>query len=687
MRRMRKGLFLKCLTCTLVLGWTLLAAADAPWRGVGSPVFDPAASCFVAEPDTGEVAFLAGTVEGSTFTTCHVRESQPIEVHVHADDPDDDSIAISLTGAPPSAVFRDEGDGNASLLWVPDFIGPWSSSQSPFEFFFVASDGASSSHLRVVINVINVNRNPELTLPESAQVAAGNELVLQVRKSDPDLEEVSLEALNAPPGAEFDAGSGIFRWSPEMADTGLWPVTFLATDPSGGSCREEMEIKVAPPSAFSLRLGVGESILGGVAEVPVTLANPEAIGGVELLVQYDPTVFTFLEVSRQGTRSQDWEYFYYHDRQAGLYRQVKIVGIADFPNQVNTLPLLPDSGVVARLRFKVTSDPYLSGLLVPLEFYNFDFTDNTLSTSQGKFIKQERVSLTDGGVLLNAGNTLVGDVNQNGMAYEVGDAVKLAAHLSETTRLTLQQLINSDVNQDGRMGTLTDLVVLILRIMEQQTVPQDEGDDTEEPVVVRMTDQASQSFIQLESERPVGGALLVFRDQNLSAEDVELAAQAGDVDLYTSRVGDEFRILLMGRDAKPLPLGDHLVNLKRDNLEIATVSLADCQGELVAAKQEHDKGSLPTRFALHQNYPNPFNPSTSISYFVGAEAATRVSLRIYNVAGQLVKTLVDEDQSPGEHQVIWDGKNEQGDEVASGVYFYRLNVSDFSDSRRMVLLK
>jgi flagellar hook assembly protein FlgD len=64
-----------------------------------------------------------------------------------------------------------------------------------------------------------------------------------------------------------------------------------------------------------------------------------------------------------------------------------------------------------------------------------------------------------------------------------------------------------------------------------------------------------------------------------------------------------------------------------------------------------------------------------------------VSLRVYNVAGQLVKTLVDEEKTPGEHQVIWDGKNQQGDDVASGVYFYRLSISDFSDSRRMVLLK
>ncbi len=686
-RRMRKGLFRKYLTYALALAWTLFAAADASWCENRAPVFDPMASCFVGEPDTGEFGQKAGAVEGGTFTTCYVHERQTIEVYVHADDPDGDSVAISLLNPPSTALFREEGDGNASLLWKPDFIGPWSSAQSPFVFFFVASDGALSTRLRVVINVINVNRNPELTLPGPERVAAGNELVFQVKKYDPDLEEVSVEALNLPPGAEFDAGSGMFSWNPQEADTGQWPLAFRATDGSGGSCLEETEVAVSPPSTFGLRLGIGESMPGGVADVPVRLLNSEAIGGMELLIQYDPTAFTFLEVIRQGTRCQNWEYFYYHDQPAGLYRRVKIVGFADFPNQVNTVPLLPDSGVIAYLRFKVTNDPYLAGLLIPLELYCFDFSDNTLSTPQGEFIGQEKVSLTNGGVLLKQGNTLLGDVNQNGMAYEVGDAVRLAAHLSGRATLTLQQLINSDVNQDGRMGTLTDLVLLIKEIIEQQTVPQDEGDGSEEPALVRITDQGSQTSIRLESERPMGGALLVFKDQDLNAEDVELADLADDVDVYTSRVGDEFRVLLMGRDAKPLPVGDRLVSLKRGHLEMAAVSLADCQGELVRAKSEYDQGSLPTRFALDQNYPNPFNPSTSISYYVGTETAARVSLRIYNVAGQLVKTLVDEEKAPGEYRVMWDGKNEQGDDVASGVYFYRLNVLDYSDSKRMLLLK
>lgn len=684
---MRKGLFLKCLTYTLILGWTVFAAAEVPRCENHAPIFDPVASCLVGEPDTGNLELHAGTVEGGRFTTCYVRERQAIGVYVRATDPDGDSVAMSVMNVAPTAVFKDLGDGNASLLWIPDFIGPWSSAQSPFVLFFVASDGALNSQLRVVINVINQNRDPELSLPESLQVAAGNELVFQVRKWDPDLEQVTLEALDPPPGASFDAGSGIFDWSPDPADTGVWSVSFRATDRSGGECLGEAEVKVMPPSTFSLSMGVDQSILGGVVEVPIILVNPEPISGMELLIQYDPTTFAFLEASRLDARTKDWEYFYCRDRAAGLYRQVKIVGIADFPNQTNIVPLFPDSGAVVYLRFKVTNDPGLSGLLVPLEFYCFDFTDNTLSTPQGQFIGRERISLNNGGVLIKEGNTVVGDVNQNGMAYEVGDAVKLAAHLSGAKPLTSQQLINADVDQDGRMGTLTDLVLLIQRIIEQQTVPRQEGDGSEEPALVRITSESSQTSILLESECPVGGALVVFKGRNSNLGAVELAPQIKDVDLYTSKVGDELRVLLIGREAQPLPLGDRLFSLSGDGFDAVDVSLADCEGELISARNEYNEGSLPTRYALYQNYPNPFNPTTNIRYFVGANGPAKVALKVYNVAGQLVRILVDEDRSPGEHQVMWDGKNERGEDVASGVYFYRLSVVDYSENRRMLLLK
>jgi hypothetical protein len=100
-------------------------------------------------------------------------------------------------------------------------------------------------------------------------------------------------------------------------------------------------------------------------------------------------------------------------------------------------------------------------------------------------------------------------------------------------------------------------------------------------------------------------------------------------------------------------------------------------------------GIDPVAYAnrLENAYPNPFNPTTTIRYSIAS--AGHVSLRIYNAAGQLVRTLVDEDQAPAAEgfSVIWDGKNNGGQGVANGVYFYRLAAKGYSDTRKMVLLR
>ncbi|HAA75744.1 TPA: hypothetical protein DCE37_11565, partial [Candidatus Latescibacteria bacterium] len=95
--------------------------------------------------------------------------------------------------------------------------------------------------------------------------------------------------------------------------------------------------------------------------------------------------------------------------------------------------------------------------------------------------------------------------------------------------------------------------------------------------------------------------------------------------------------------------------------------------------------AIPTEFALNQNFPNPFNPETTISYDLADGG--RVELAIYNVMGQQVKQLVAEEQSAGRYRVVWDGSDAVGRSVASGVYFYRLNTTQFNAVRKLMLLK
>jgi hypothetical protein len=102
--------------------------------------------------------------------------------------------------------------------------------------------------------------------------------------------------------------------------------------------------------------------------------------------------------------------------------------------------------------------------------------------------------------------------------------------------------------------------------------------------------------------------------------------------------------------------------------------------------------SLPESFALHQNFPNPFNPSTTIHYQLPSrvgesQGKKRTILKIYNLLGAEVRTLVDQEQAPGFYQVSWDGKDRSGRQVSTGVYIYRLHSGDFVATKKMVFVQ
>ncbi len=92
-----------------------------------------------------------------------------------------------------------------------------------------------------------------------------------------------------------------------------------------------------------------------------------------------------------------------------------------------------------------------------------------------------------------------------------------------------------------------------------------------------------------------------------------------------------------------------------------------------------------TNYSLSQNYPNPFNPSTNINYTMPATA--KVQIRIYDINGNLINNLVDNIESAGNHVAQWNGKNQNGTTVASGAYFYQIQIGDFVQAKKMILLK
>jgi hypothetical protein len=108
-------------------------------------------------------------------------------------------------------------------------------------------------------------------------------------------------------------------------------------------------------------------------------------------------------------------------------------------------------------------------------------------------------------------------------------------------------------------------------------------------------------------------------------------------------------------------------------------------GNKAFVESQEKRYSTPTDYALRQNYPNPFNPATQIRYDV--PKPSRVRIDVFNVLGQKIRTLVDEQKPAGSHTVLWDGRMDNGDLAASGVYTYRMTTGDFTQSKKLLLMR
>lgn len=100
---------------------------------------------------------------------------------------------------------------------------------------------------------------------------------------------------------------------------------------------------------------------------------------------------------------------------------------------------------------------------------------------------------------------------------------------------------------------------------------------------------------------------------------------------------------------------------------------------------EDNNETHPSEFSLSQNYPNPFNPTTNFQFSLSK--SSHVKIEIFNMIGQKVKVLVDEDMKPGVYSADWNGRDENGNSVSSGIYFYRMQSGEYTDTKKMVLMK
>lgn len=115
-------------------------------------------------------------------------------------------------------------------------------------------------------------------------------------------------------------------------------------------------------------------------------------------------------------------------------------------------------------------------------------------------------------------------------------------------------------------------------------------------------------------------------------------------------------------------------------------SCQPCHGNPHPSSAHYELGGAATAFALNQNYPNPFNPSTKISFSIAKNE--KVRLEVYDIQGNLIRSLIDSDSfNPGNYEVEWDGKDNFGNRVVSGIYFARMQAGSYMNTKKMNLIK
>jgi hypothetical protein len=470
----------------------------------------------------------------------------------------------------------------------------------------------------------------------------------------------------------------------------------------------------------------------------VSIANPVAIGSLNLLLSFQQEAIHFFGARPVGIL-EDWEYFTYRlfeiDDCGGWCPTgfIRFIAVADIPDGEDPGDVYQPAGDIIELQFNVTLDRRYCGLCPRVGFVWHDCGDNLLTNASGDTTYTD-LRIYDGtddpiwdedddvgfpevnrppdlGTPDSCLNTLgygkwvrnvvfanaficnicmgvdIGDINLNGIESEVGDAVLFANYFIYGDAVWdpiwyENQILGTDLNDDGQLLTVADLVVLI-RIISGDSSPWSKPDvgSTASGAVDISYRLGGDMVVTANSPVDVGAAAFIFRHTRDAVGTPILSDETKHMTLGWSDQDGELRILVYSMEAFSIDAGAYelfSVPVSGDgDIELVEVQLSDAYGSVLAANVS--RLAPPAVFELAQNYPNPFNASTTISFAL--PQASDWDLRIYNIVGQLVDQFTGR-SSAGQVTIRWDAPD-----APSGIYFYRLTAGDFTDSRKMILMK
>ncbi len=209
--------------------------------------------------------------------------------------------------------------------------------------------------------------------------------------------------------------------------------------------------------------------------------------------------------------------------------------------------------------------------------------------------------------------------------------------------------------------------------------------------------------VKVSNSAPLHGLQMTIDavSENYTIETPKIASAARGMTLISKKVDGKMNILLCGVEGQAIPVGESTiftipVTIKKQLGETQSITIENALAGTAGAApmqtifgQTINETVIPESFALYQNHPNPFNMNTMITFDVPnlSSGAVVVKLEIYNTRGQLVKSLVDQNKQAGRYTVTWNGSDDFGRLVSSGVYFYKFTAQDIVLTKKLAIMK
>lgn len=596
-------------------------------------------------------------------------------------------------------------------------------------FEITALDSCNASDVDTTYVVVQLNQAPSVNItgiPDDLVFEAPTQICFSVDATDPDTDQL-FEVTKVEGAGAFSAILGRNAAGAQhcfTADTtGCYRFIFDVADSCGLHDRDTALICVSIDTAFIVCIDTIQALNAELVSVRLRVIETLEMGGFDFLLCYDQTALGFAGITADSAIAE-WEYFTFRTgAQTGCFicpsGSIRILGIADMNNGAAhpSEDAYKPKGPLALISFYTTPDRNFIGQCVPIRFCWMVCSDNAISNRDGdttylsftgvadscfdgdKFTAIRKILFCDGAICIIPPEDDRGDLNLNGIVYDIGDAVLFSNWFiygnGVWNPLYMQnQILASDVNCDGIVLTLADLILLI-RIIAGDASPVNcpdvqpkvvNSDGHAEIIVERGHDRLD---VYVQNTVDLGGVFV-----SLSAEasfgGIEWAELPSGLSRSANVDGSVLRALIV-RDTSggSMPAGRHLlfgVALPANaDLEAFEAQAGDPDGAIVTAEVTvAGAGSRPGSYQLQQNYPNPFNAGTTIRFHLPQTSDWR--LTIYNVLGQPVRRF-EGAAGLGWVSVNWLGDRADGHPVGTGIYFARLEASGFVASRKMLLLK